>query len=390
MATTTLWEEFDGEGDPVGRMISGYKLLTPIGKGGMGEVYEGVLEQFVPGDPIPTTTEVAIKLLHPQFGEDLQAVDRFLAEAMVMRGIHHPNIVAIYAGDTHASGRHYLAMEMLRGQSLYAVLQEGPLPVARALHIAWQVASALEAAHNQGIIHRDLKPENIFLVKDEKDDKGKTDFVKVMDFGIAKVQNAGQLGIQTATGKFLGSAGYTGPEQATGGTVTKRSDIYALGVVLYEMLTGVKLFGAGSDAQKLTAQLRLDPAVMSFPGHVPEVLQALIRQMLAFEPAGRPANMERVEQELEKIQWLLEKSRPRRRSPRLALIVVAVATLLLVGLGFFFALRPKNEPSPTSPPSASAPALKPTTAAPAPAPTGDGPNKKRGKATSPKPKASRN
>src|SRR4051812_7493331 len=222
----------------VGRTLSDYRVISALGAGGMGEVYRAT----------DTTLgrDVAIKVLPSDVGRDADRLSRFRREAHLLASLNHPNIAAIY-GLEDADGTPFLALELVEGEDLKERLARGPIPVAEAIEIAEQIAEALEDAHNKGIVHRDLKPANVKLTKDGK--------VKVLDFGLAKAW-AGESGDSRASGPMvsasptlaahtgtiagviLGTAAYMSPEQARGKAVDRRADVWAFGVLVWEMLTG--------------------------------------------------------------------------------------------------------------------------------------------------------
>jgi serine/threonine protein kinase len=222
----------------IGKKIGNYEIVDKIGAGGMGEVYRARDTKL--------DREVAIKVLPDLFANDPDRLSRFEREARLLAALNHTGIGAIY-GLEEFEGARYLVLELVEGEDLSKRLQGGPLPVQDAMDIALQMASALEAAHEQGVIHRDLKPANIQLAADGR--------VKVLDFGLAKAlaSSAGDSGADlsnsptvmsspTVAGVILGTAAYMSPEQARGKPVDKRSDIFAFGIVLYEMLTGAHMF----------------------------------------------------------------------------------------------------------------------------------------------------
>ncbi|HEY8427593.1 MAG TPA: protein kinase [Sandaracinaceae bacterium] len=219
--------------DPLlGRVIDGrYRIERQIGEGGMGVVYMAthtVLQK-----------RLALKVLRGDNGRDADVVQRFMQEAQAATSIGHPNIIDISDFGRLPDGSVYFVMEYLDGMSLSAMIKRGgSVPTQEALHIVRQIASALEAAHARGIVHRDLKPDNIFIVKQGQDAR----FVKVLDFGIAKVGGAASR--LTKTGMVFGTPHYMSPEQAAGHSVDRRTDIYALGVIMYEMFTGKVPFDA--------------------------------------------------------------------------------------------------------------------------------------------------
>ena len=229
-----------------GAHLGSYEILAAIGAGGMGEVYRARDTRL--------NRDVALKILPDTFTHDPERVARFRREAHVLAALNHPHIAAIYGLD-EANGSQFLVLELVDGESLDKRTARGPIPVAEALEIARQVAEALEAAHDKGIIHRDLKPANIALTSDGQ--------VKVLDFGLAKtaeamsgttpVTNSPTItspAMMSAAGVILGTAGYMSPEQAKGLTSDKRSDVWAFGCVLYEMLTGTRAFGGKMSATR--------------------------------------------------------------------------------------------------------------------------------------------
>ncbi len=226
----------------IGQTVGNYLVTQKLGEGGMGSVY--LAEHPTIGK------KVALKVLHAEFATNSEVVDRFFNEAKAVNSIAHPNIVdivdygVIQTGPRGADQLVYFIMEYLAGQTLSQVIRaEAPLPPERALTIALQVADALSASHRAGIVHRDLKPDNIILIQRGRD----PDFVKLLDFGIAKLTTDGRTGGRTRTGLVLGTPAYMSPEQCEGSAkVDHRTDIYALGICLYEMLVGrVPFIGEG-------------------------------------------------------------------------------------------------------------------------------------------------
>jgi hypothetical protein len=213
--------------DLKGRVLGQYQIIEELGRGGMGVVYRAYQPSL--------NRHVALKVLPPQFVFDQQSVSRFQREARAAAALRHPNIVVIYdVGQEH--GIHYIAMEYLEGRTLKEVIeQEGRLHPRRAMHIVEQVAAALDYAHQRGLVHRDIKPANIFVPGGEDSD-GARGHVTLTDFGIARAAFETQQ--LTREGMLMGTPEYMAPEQATGGEVDERTDLYALGVVLYQVLTG--------------------------------------------------------------------------------------------------------------------------------------------------------
>jgi eukaryotic-like serine/threonine-protein kinase len=263
------------ETDPVemiGRLISGrYRLIAPLGEGGMATIWRAVDEQL--------DREVAVKLLRPQFSSDAGFSARFKQEARSAGGLSHPNIVSVYDyGTDGADGDQYIVMELIEGRDLAAILRDrGPLSIDDGVRVAIGVAGALEVAHRKGIVHRDVKPGNI-IITDAGD-------VKVTDFGIARAVSEASM---TVTGTTLGSVHYFSPEQARGDEVTGASDVYALAIVLFEMLTGRRPFEADSAAAVALKRLNQDAPSPSELGHpLPAGLESIVMRGLAREPSER-------------------------------------------------------------------------------------------------------
>jgi eukaryotic-like serine/threonine-protein kinase len=231
-----------------------FKVESKIGEGGFGAVYRGV--------QLATGRKVALKLLHPDMTKDDNLVARFRREGMVLCNLRDAHTITTYDFDQTPSGTLYIAMELLEGKSLHQVFhEEAPLDWKRVFKILTEMCSSLAEAHAQGIVHRDLKPENIYL----EARPGNPEFVKILDFGIAKVMRGETIDPQspqlTATGQTLGTLEYMSPEQLMGKPLDGRSDVYALGVLAYEMITGRLPFpDAKGPAGLITAQLKQTPA----------------------------------------------------------------------------------------------------------------------------------
>lgn len=258
------------------RVLAGrYRLVRLLGKGGMGAVYQA--------EHVHMRKAVALKLLHREMTVLPEVVARFEREAVAAARIEHPNVAAATDFGRLEDGTFYLVLEYVEGRSLSDALDaEGPFEPPRAVHIARQVAEALAAAHAAGIVHRDLKPDNIMLV--ERD--GDREFAKVLDFGIAKLGDAteGQQKL-TQAGAVFGTPEYMSPEQAKGDVVDARSDLYALGMILYEMLAGKTAFAADELIVVLTKHLTAEPPPL--PGTVPAPLRKLVERLLRKDPADR-------------------------------------------------------------------------------------------------------
>jgi len=253
-----------------------YHLRRPIARGGMAEVWEATDE--ILGRP------VAVKILLPHLAADAAFRERFRREAIAAARLAHPNVVATF--DTGIDdGTAYIVMELVAGRSLHQALSaNGPLPPHRAIPIAVQVAAALDYAHRHGVVHRDVKPANILLGDDDR--------VKVADFGIAKAAVPGGVGFApgdlTQSGSIVGTAKYLSPEQVDGGDVDGRADIYALGVVLYELLCGRPPFAGDTDVAVAVQHLQSAPvSPRQVRAGIPRPLEAVVLKALAKTPAGR-------------------------------------------------------------------------------------------------------
>jgi serine/threonine-protein kinase len=247
----------------IGETIAHYRVTAKLGEGGMGEVYRAIDTKL--------NRDVAIKILPEAFAQDADRMARFEREAQVLASLNHPNIAAIYGVEERA-----LIMELVEGETLH-----GPLPVETALDYARQITDAFEYAHERGIVHRDLKPANIKVTPEGR--------VKVLDFGLAKAmssetaagnpESSPTLTMRaTMAGVILGTAAYMSPEQARGKPVDKRADIWAFGVVLYEMLTGQQLFQGETISDTLAAVLTKEPDLARVPSKVRRVLQACLQK----------------------------------------------------------------------------------------------------------------
>ena len=267
----------------IGQTLSHFKITAKLGEGGMGEVYRA--------EDTKLGREVAIKVLPEAFVQDAERLARFEREAKVLASLNHPNIGGIY-GLEEAEGQKALVLELVEGPTLAERIKQGPIPVDEALPIAKQIAEALEAAHEQGIIHRDLKPANIKLKPDGT--------VKVLDFGLAKAfqpdasdPNLSQsptislTAAATQIGMVIGTAAYMAPEQAKGKVVDKRTDIWAFGAVLYEMLTGQRPFAGDDLSTTLARVIEREPDWEILPGKLSPVLATYLRRCLVKEPKQR-------------------------------------------------------------------------------------------------------
>jgi serine/threonine-protein kinase len=267
-----------------GTRLGVYEIVAPLGAGGMGEVYRARDTKL--------GRDVAIKSLPESVAADPERVTRFEREAQLLAALNHPHIATIH-GTVEANGSTYIVLELVEGESLAQMLERGPVPVAQALAIAREIASALQAAHLKGIVHRDLKPANVMLTPEGR--------VKVLDFGLAKALDpafeavgAGRIensptitSPATRAGVILGTAAYMAPEQAKGKAVDKRADIWAFGCVCYEMLTGRRPFGGEDATDVVTAIMRDEPDWTRLPSSLSPVLERYLRRCFEKNPAER-------------------------------------------------------------------------------------------------------
>jgi serine/threonine protein kinase len=269
----------------IGQRLHNYEIQKIIGIGGMGVVYRA--------KHVSLLRSVAVKILNDRYGRRKDSAREMLREAQAASRIRHPNIVDVTDFGNTPDGAAYFVMEYLEGESLAAALvRQGRLPVARSVHIARQVASALAAAHNTGIVHRDLKPENIFLLREPGGPQ--TDNVKLLDFGLAKVMDMGPSS-RTRAGVLAGTPWYMSPEQAQNRAVDTRSDVYSLGVVLYQMVTGTLPFDGPSTVDILMAHISAPPVQpYKHNAAIDEETNRLILCCMEKDPDHRYQSMEEV------------------------------------------------------------------------------------------------
>ncbi len=252
----------------IGKTISHYRIVAKLGEGGMGVVYRA--------QDAKLEREVALKFLSPDMTRDASATERFVREAKAAAALNHPNICTVFEID-EADGRTFIAMELVVGRNLRECLRTGPMDIDDALSIASLMAEGLAAAHRNGIVHRDIKPANVIVTPDGH--------AKIMDFGLARRTGAAQL---TRAGTTVGTVAYMSPEQAKGEQVDHRTDIWSLGVVLYEMLAGKRPFRGARDQAIIYSILNDEPEpVSSGRPEVPAALDDVIATALAKDPAGR-------------------------------------------------------------------------------------------------------
>jgi serine/threonine-protein kinase len=275
-----------------------FKVESKIGEGGFGAVYRGV--------QLATGRKVALKLLHPEMTKDENLVARFRREGMVLCNLRDAHTITTYDFDQTPDGTLYIAMELLEGKSLHQVFHEqAPLEWKRMFKILIEMCSSLAEAHAQGIVHRDLKPENVYL----ESRPGNPEFVKILDFGIAKVMRGDSIDPQspqlTATGQTLGTLEYMSPEQLMGKPLDGRSDVYALGVVAYEMITGRLPFpDAKGPAGLITAQLKqtpLPPSQANPKANLPPAADRVILKCLEKDKNNRFADVTQLAHALQEV-----------------------------------------------------------------------------------------
>ena len=265
-----------------GDRLGHYTITSLLGSGGMGAVYRGTDTSL--------GREVAIKVLPADLAADPDRLERFRREARALAAITHPNIVTVYSVE-HVDDVHFLTMELVEGDALDRLIAGQPMPIDRALEVARAVVDALMAAHGKGIVHRDLKPANVILSK-----SGQT---KVLDFGLAKVGSGSpnaakdsQTFLVTEVGAVLGTPAYMSPEQVSGLDVDQRTDIFSFGVLLYEMLTGVRPFAGRSSAELATSILRDAPQpVQTLRASVSSEVARVVARCLEKSVASRFASM---------------------------------------------------------------------------------------------------
>src|SRR5687767_3046906 len=326
----------------VGQRLGPYEVVGLLGSGGMGEVYRA--------RDTALGRDVAIKILPEAFALDAERRARFEREARMLAALNHPHIGAIY-GFEQRDSVHGLVLELVEGETLAHHLRAGPLPVREALTVARQIAEALEAAHEKGIVHRDLKPSNVILSRQGA--------VKVLDFGLAKAgldESAADLSHSptitiggTRAGVLLGTAAYMSPEQARGKVVDKRTDVWAFGCVLFELLTGRMAFGGDTVSDTLARILERTPDWTALPPATPSNVRRLLQRCLEKDPRRRLHDIADARIEIEDaLEKPAEVSTAGERSPASRLRIAGWAGAAAAGgaLIALLAIRTMTAPSP--------------------------------------------
>jgi serine/threonine protein kinase len=326
---------------PTGTRLGRYEVLTALGEGGLCEVYRAKDERL--------GCDVAIKILPSSFSTDPDRLRRFEQEARATGALNHANVIVVHDTGQH-DGAPYVVYELLEGTTLRALLTGTPLSASRTIRLGTDIAAGLAAAHDRGIVHRDLKPENLFVTREGR--------VKILDFGIASVAEGTGPAADTVTkqttdpGMIVGTVGYMSPEQARGTRVDHRSDIFSLGVVLYEMLSGQRPFGRASAIETLNAIISEDPPdIPPGPGYSPPALERIVRHCLEKPPDLRFQSARDVAFALEGLSTRsgtdavepgtrTDHPSLRTRIPWIIATVATVATLAAIGLAAMAARRP--------------------------------------------------
>jgi serine/threonine protein kinase len=319
----------------IGKTIHHYKILEKLGSGGMGTVYKA--------EDTKLDRSVALKFLAPHLSRAEEEKKRFIHEAKAASALDHPNICNIYEINETEDGQMFIAMACYEGESLKVKISRGPLSVEEALDIAIQIAQGLAKAHSKEIVHRDIKPANILITEDHQ--------IKIVDFGLAKLAG---LTLLTKEGTTLGTISYMSPEQTQGTEVDHRADIWAFGVVLYEMLAGDRPFKGDYEQAVMYSIMNDDPEpIKKLNSAVPPELQQIVNRALQKKPESRYSSAAKMLKDLKGYQnsrraaemgaFDLRSFLRRVRKPRV--VVPAVAMILLIILAsvwFFKTARPKS------------------------------------------------
>ena len=334
----------------IGKTLAHYEVLAHLGAGGMGEVFRARDTKL--------GREVALKILPAAVAEDPERLARFQREAQLLASLNHPNIAAIHGVEV-ADGVRFLVMELAEGQDLQMRLREGAFPLEDATSIARAIAEGLEEAHERGVVHRDLKPANVMV-----SDAGK---VKILDFGLARAYSGGDheegdpalsptiTAAMTSAGTVLGSAAYMSPEQAKGREVDRRTDIWAFGVILYEMITGKRLFDGETISETMAAVLKDPIDLDALPTETPASIRSVLARCLERDPMQRLRDIgeARIHLDPSAATRVLSGSAHQavvegpgtRKTSWLPWALFAAATVAAIGLG----LRPSTPPSDDAP-----------------------------------------
>jgi serine/threonine protein kinase len=331
----------------VGSTLNHYRLTKPLGSGGMGDVYLA--------EDTRLKRSVAIKILPASVASDPARLERFEREAQAVAALNHPNIVTVYSVE-QAGDVHFMTMEFVEGRTLADLLPKGGMPLNRLVAIATQLADAVIAAHGRGIIHRDLKPANVMVMAGDR--------VKVLDFGLAKLREvtedvAAALPTRelTGEGKIVGTVAYMSPEQAEGKPVDERSDIFSLGVILYELATGTRPFSGDTSLSVLSSILRDTPKnVTELNPALPRDLSRIVRHCLAKEPDRRYQSAKDLRNDLDDLAQSLSSGEldaprvpPAVRPSRMPLVLTAAAVLVVSAFGAFAIWRARTAGDAVSP-----------------------------------------
>jgi TolB-like protein len=348
----------------IGTTLGHYEIVDKLGHGGMGEVFRA--------QDTKLKREVALKVLPSDLADDKERLSRFQREAESIAALNHPNIVTIYSVEED-DGTHFLTMELVGGKSLDKIIQKNGLPLDEVFDIAIPLADALSSAHETGIIHRDLKPANVMVSEEGR--------VKILDFGLAKLlqepeeaQTAEDEATQALTeqGRILGTIPYMSPEQVQGRELDARSDIFSLGVILYEMVTGDRPFAGDTSADLISAILRDTPdSASEVKMDLPHHLGRIIRHCMEKNPKRRYQSALDVRNELEGLRHeiasgmvhtesaVLAAAKPSGR-PKWLLPAVGVAVALLLGFAVWRVLAPSEETAPAGAPVSTAAPAEPS------------------------------
>jgi serine/threonine protein kinase/tetratricopeptide (TPR) repeat protein len=331
----------------VGQTLGHYKILDKLGVGGMGEVYRA--------EDTTLKRQVALKILPPELAESQERLDRFQREAKTLAALDHPNIVTIHTVE-EADGVHFLTMQLVEGQPLSELIPKGGMPLERIFEIAIPLADALATAHEKGVIHRDLKPANIMVT-----DEGR---VKVLDFGLAKLRQEAEAPLATELptepltdkGQIVGTMPYMSPEQLEGKEIDARSDIFSLGVMLFEMATGERPFKGKSGPSLMSSILKdAPPDVDTIRGELPHHLARVIHRSLEKDPEDRYQSMKEVRNELRFLRQetdsqevsrpaIPEPTKKRARWPLVAAVAGTVVVVAVLGALWLSRSQPPTEP----------------------------------------------